>query len=448
MAARARVEYGHSMRRRPSPLLSLLLLAPLAAAHEPGPLERVEVRRSRGLLVVTAGAKAVPASTKLVARLRSGDRTALETPVAVTGGALEVELLTTRALLPGTYTLEVGEPGARPALSSPVVIGDAAEAKASAARMDAWYLAAATALRDLSTALERRGAYHSAQVEVNGELHRARFESFLEGWSAALRAARMDLASLERRLLLPPRPEVVDALRGMVAALEARAQAWVSGMHSRGAAPPQEGLLGPAGVLLEALAAHAADEGAVRRRLDQWGPGTLWTPPAGSPAGTGAYEVAKEGVYTDLEASFRLELPAGWRALEADRKPEERLRLTSKDEQVSLVVEVQPLPDAVTPEVLAAAVETLAWEGYLSYKRLESAPIVEGGVQVGVRVTFEADVATGDRTRVHVVQTSRWPTGAEPGKGRIYHALVVRHVGAAPPADGVDELVARSFRPL
>ncbi len=435
------------MRRHLFPLLGLVLLAPLAAAHEPGPLERVEVRRSRGLLVVTAGAKAVAPSTKLVARLRSGDRTALETPVVVTDGALEVELLTTRALLPGTYLLEVGEPGQKPALAAEVVVGDAAEAKASAARMDAWYLAAAVALRDLSTSLERRGAYHFAQVKVNGDLHRARFESFLEGWSAALRAARMDLAGLERRLLLPPRPEVKDALLALVATLEARAEAWTSGLHSRGQPPEPDGLLKPAGVLIAAIAAHAEDEGAVRRRLDEWGAGPLCHPPAGSPAGAGAYDVAKAGVYTDLEASFRIELPAGWKALEADRKPEERLRLTSPDEQVSLVVEVQPLPDALGPEVLEAAVQTFAWEGYLSYKRLESAPIVEDGVHVGVRITFEADVATGDRTRVHVVQTSRWPSAPSPGKGRIYHALVVRHVGGAPPTDGVDELVARSFRP-
>ncbi len=448
MATPTGLKYGLPMRRRLLPLLGLVLLAQIAAAHEPGPLERVEVRRSRGLLVVTAGAKAVAPSTKLVARLRSGERTALETPVTVTDGALEVELLTTRALLPGTYTLEVGEPGAKPTLSSPVVVGDAAEAQASAARMDAWYLAAATALRDLSTSLERRGTYHFAQVEVNGDLHRARFESFLEGWSAALRAARMDLASLERRLLLPPRPEVVDALRGMVAALEARTVAWTNGMHSRGSAPPTDGLLGPAGVLVEAIAAHAEDEGAVRRRLDPWGAGPLSHPPRGSPAGTGAYDAAQAGVYTDLEASFRIELPAGWKALEADRKPEERLRLTSPDEQVSLVVEVQPLPDALGPEVLEPAVETFAWEGYLSYKRLESAPIVEDGARVGVRIVFEADVATGDRTRVHVVQTSRWPSAPSAGKGRIYHALVVRHVGAAAPSDDVDALVARSFRPL
>lgn len=443
MATPSGLKYGPTMRRALRTSLLLLALACPAGA-DPGPLERVQARRARGLLVVTAAGKA-SATAPLVARLRSGERTALETPVTVTDGGLEVELLTTRALLPGEYVLEVGEPGKAALLQAPLVVGDAAEAKASAARMDAWYLAAAAALRDLSTSLERRGHYHHALVQDDAD-HRDRFGSFLDGWSASLRAARMDLASLERRLLLPPRPEVKDALLATVAALEAQAEAWLNGMHSRGVAPALDAVQKPAGALVEALAARAADEGEVRRRLDVWGVGSvrLHVPPAGSPPGTGAYEAAQGGVYADRDAGFTIALPEGWTAREASYKPEERLVLNSKDEQVRLVVEAQVLPDARAPEQLAAAVETLAWEGYLSYKRLSSAPILEGGVQVGVQITFEADMATGVARRVRVVQTSRWPATG----GRLYHALVVRHAGGDAPADGLDDLVARSFRPL
>lgn len=434
MVTRASLKYGHAMRRPLLVTLGLALLAPLAAA-QPGALEAVQARRARGLLVVTATGKAA-ATAPLVARLRSGTRTALETPVAVENGAVEVELLTTRALLPGSYVLEVGAAGKPPLLEAPLVVGDAAEAKASAERMDAWYRAAAGALRDLAASLDRRGHYHRAQIAAD-QVHRDRLEAFLEGWKAALRAARMDLANLERRLLLPPRPEVIEALLKVVAELEAHSEAWLNGLHSRATIPPRLAVDAAAAALLVALGRTAEERTA---HLQDWRAGPLATPPAGSPPGT----AAQAGPYRDPDGGFTLEVPAGWRALEADRKPEERLRLSSPDDQVSLVVEVQPLPDARTPAQLEAAVEVLAWEGYNAYKALARAPIVEGGVTVGLQITFEADVTTGDHTRVRVVQTSRWPAQG----GRVVHAIVVRHVGAPPPTDGLEALVERSFRPL
>lgn len=439
--ARARSDRGTDVATAPSMarrtalgLAGLLLLALPALADG---LEEAKLTRSRGLTAITAhGALAAPPAGALVARLRRDDRVALEAPVELRDGRVQVELLTAQLLLAGRYVVEVGPPGAPALLSAPLAVGTDEEAAAAATRLDGWYRAARGTLRDLAAALDRRGRFHLAQLQAlaapeEKELHRARFGEFLDAWSAGLRAARMDLATFERRLLLPCRPAAAEALRDVVAALDARALAWKEALARPGAAAPSDAALrAAAGALLAALGLDAAT-------LADWQAGPLAAPPPGSPAGTGVVAAAQGGVYAD-PAGFRLPLPPGFEALPADQRPEERVILRLPDpaggDAARLLVQVQPLPDATTGEALAAAVEVSAWETFLSYKRLSSAP--EAG---GVRIEFEAVEPRGG-AKVRVIQWSRWTAKG----GQVVHALLVRPAGAPAPAQ-VEQLVAGGF---
>ncbi|MCO5168422.1 MAG: hypothetical protein M9894_18945 [Planctomycetes bacterium] len=163
--------------------------------------------------------------------------------------------------------------------------------------------------------------------------------------------------------------------------------------------------------------------------LDGWRPGPLARPAPGTPAGTAALEgLAFAGGVAPLRdpTGFTLLVPEGFRARPTDVRPAERLLLEQGD--TKLIVQVQELPDAGGPEALAAAVETGAFEQYLSYKRLAAERLPgEGGAPAGVRLEFLAQV---ERTEalVRVTQVSRW-RGA-----RVFHLLIVRPRDAGAPA--------------
>lgn len=403
------------------------LAAPAIAAD--ARLDPPEVRRSRGLLAIAArGTLGAAARAPLVARLRRDDATALEVAVAPDAtGAFSIDLLTPRLLLPDRYVLEVGPASGQALVTCAFQVGSDEEVAAGHARLDAWYRGAHGMLRDLAVALERRGHYHRALLAQDAPLHLARFEAAVDGWTAALRAARMDLAVWERRLLLPRRPEVGAALLDVVRVLEARADRWHAALSTRGAPPPDDDLQAAAATLVLAL-------GLERDALEAWRPGRLVTPPAAQPgkaAGTAALDglqfVGGFAALSDPVGGFHLDVPEGLSAQDADQKPTERLVLDGG--AVKLVVQVQDLPDLRDPLAIAAMVETGAWEQYLSYKRLSTERLKDGaGVVTGVRIELLAEVEqTGQFVRV--THVSRWPAGGR----EVVHLQVVRPpLGEAP----------------
>lgn len=431
-------------RRAPAWLAPLLVLLAAPARGEER-LEAPEVTHSRGLLSIRV--KGVVASTdgRLVARLRRDDRTALEVPLTPDGqGAFSATLLTSRLLMADEYVLEVvGSAGPAALLSRTFQVGSDDDVIAARARLQAWYLAAHGAVRELAVALERRGRYHralagrvpdGADPNQSAALHQARFEQALEAWSAALRAARMDLATWDRRLVLPWKPEVGAALLDVVRALEAQADAWHAALAGRAPAPPPDALDAAAARLIVAL-------GLPPSTLETWRPGPLADPPPGAPAGTAALDgLTFTGGFAPLvdPTGFSLDVPEGLAALPADQRPTERLLLEGG--ATKLIVQVQDLPDARVPGVLADAVETGAFEQYLSYKRLSTERLLDAqGVVTGVRLEFLAQPAQTSDQMVRVTQVSRWPAGG----GRVFHLQVVYPPDAPPP--GWLERAATSF---
>lgn len=412
--------------------LATLLLLFAAPALAQGELAAPEVTRSRGLLAISARGT-VKASGPLVARVRRGDRTALEVPVTPdASGAFAVDLLTPKLLLADRYVLEVGAPGGAALVSRELQVGTDEEVKAARARVGAWYRGAYSTLRDLSANLEQRGAFHRALAEQDPDLHQARFEAALDAWWAGLRAARMDLATWQRRLLLPWKPEVGAALGREIDVLAKRADRWRAVVKAQGTIEAPDLLT--AMELIATLELSSGWHGG-ETVLDTWRGGDLGTPPAGAPAGTAALDgVRFEGGFGRLvdPVGFAFDVPEGATALPADQKPSERLLLDAPG-GARLVVQVQDLPDATDEAAVRAAVETGAWEQYLSYKRLSTT-----GVESGVRIEFRAQVEQTGQT-VHVVQVSR--RAKRPG--RVLHLLIVRPPEQAPPA--WLERVASSF---
>lgn len=432
------------MPRLPRACVPLLLLALAAPARAEDRLDAPEVTHSRGLLSIRVKGVVREAPAPLVARLRRDDRTALEVAVAPDGeGAFSAALLTSRLLMADRYVLEVGPASGSPLLSRTFQVGSDDEVAAARARLEAWYVAAHGALRELAVALERRGRYHralAARVPEGGDagqnaaLHQARFEQALDAWSAALRAARMDLATWGRRLVLPWRPEVGAALLDVVRQLEAQADAWNAALSRRASPPTPDALEAAATKLIAALGLDPAT-------LETWRPGPLAEPPPGAPAGTAALEgLAFTGGFARLvdPTGFALDVPEGLVALAADQRPTERLLLEGGP--AKLIVQVQDLPDARAPDVLADAVETGAFEQYLSYKRLATDRLTDAqGVVTGVRLEFLAQVAQTNDQMVRVTQVSRWPAKG----GRVFHLQAVYPPDA--PAPAWLERVAGSF---
>lgn len=405
-----------------APGLLLLALAAAPAARADDRLEPPAISRSRGLLSISVEGR-VASSGPLVARVRRDGATALDLTVTPDDkGAFRAALLTPRLLLPDHYVLEVGPPGGAAVVSRPFQVGDDDEVVAARARLEAWYRAAHGALRDLAVGLERRGLFHRALAAQDHALHVARFDAAFEGWSAALRAARMDLATWERRLVLPWRPEAGPALLEVVRALEARGAAWRQALTTRGAAPPADALERAAAALVQALGLPSA-------ALEGWRPGPLAAPPAGAPAGTAALEgLSFTGGFASLRdaTGFALLVPEGFKALAADQRPTERLVLEQGPTRI--LVQAQELPDLEGAEAFAVAVETGAFEQYLSYKRLSAERLPgPGGAPAGLRLEFLAQVERTEEL-VRVTQVSRW---AGP---RVFHLLLVRPRDAAAPA--------------
>ncbi len=425
-------------------LFGLLVAAP-AQARPDERLDPPEVTHSRGLLSIRVKGVVAPAGEPLVARLRRDERTALEVAVTPDGsGAFSATLLTSRLLMADRYVLEVVRGAGDAALvSRPFQVGSDDDVKAARARLEAWYVAAHGALRELAVGLERRGRYHralagrvapGADAGQTAALHLARFEQALQAWSAALCAARMDLATWDRRLVLPWRPDVGAALLEVVRALEAQADAWHAALARRAAAPTPDDLEAVAGRLIAARGLPATT-------IETWRPGALAEPPPGAPAGTAVLEglTFTDGFAPLVDATgFALDVPAGFTALPADQRPTERLLLEGGPTR--LIVQVQDLPDARQGDVLADAVETGAFEQYLSYKRLATDRLVDAqGAVTGVRLEFLAQVSPTSEEMVRVTQVSRWP----PTGGRVFHLQVVYPPDAAAPA--WLERVAASF---
>lgn len=414
------------MTPRAAPLLAVLfasLAGPALAAD--ARLDPPEVKRTRGLLAIAArGALGAPTSAPLVARLRRDDATALEVAVAPDAtGAFSVDLLTPRLLLPDHYVLEVGPKGGAPLVTRAFQSGTDAEIAAGHARLDAWYRGAHATLRDLAVALERRGHFHRALLAQDPPMHLERFDRAMDGWTVSLRAARMDLAVWERRLLLPRRPEAGAALLAMVRLLEARVALWQGALTTRGPAPNDGALKAAAATLVAAL-------GLSPDALETWAAGPLATPAAGEKALEGLPFVDGFAAFEDAIGGFRLDVPEGLTPQPADKRPTERLLLLQGP--LNLVVQVQDLPDLQAPAAIADMIATGAWEQYLSYKRLSTERLLDAsGAVTGVRLELLADVqGTDEEVRsVRVTQVSRWPTTGR----RVVHLQVVTQPDAPPP---------------
>ncbi|MBX3469277.1 MAG: hypothetical protein KF878_20575, partial [Planctomycetes bacterium] len=152
-----------------------------------------------------------------------------------------------------------------------------------------------------------------------------------------------------------------------------------------------------------------------------------------APAGTAALEgLSFTGGFAPLRdaTGFALLVPEGFKALAADQRPTERLVLEQGPTRI--LVQAQELPDLDGPEAFAVAVETGAFEQYLSYKRLSAERLpgpggAPGGAPAGLRLEFLAQVERTEEL-VRVTQVSRW---AGP---RVFHLLLVRPRDAAAPA--------------
>ena len=412
------------MRRAALPLLlGPLLLGPLllalpALGSEPGPLAPPSHVERRGLTAIVSSGQ-LPAgheAVRLVARLRRGERTACETPLAPSQGAVQIELLVRGRLLPGEYALEVAGAGDEVLLSAPLTVGSPAEQRAAASRHEAWLRGAAGALRDLAAALERRGAYHlalGAESPESAQRHAGRLGRFLsESWYPALRTAWLDLSTFERRVVLPPAPAALARLQEVHRRLGERARAWEASrteLTGGQARPPAEdaALKSAAAALLQEVW-PAEDEAARSERLASWGPGPLATPPPPvDPA------LAQGGTYRDPALGWRLELPAGFSA-SAPVRPDERLTL--EGDGCKVVVTVSELPEARDAAAQRAAVEALAWETFTSYKRLAGEALGPDGT-TGLRLELTAEF-TGSPAQV--IQRSLF------ARGRVINLLVAR----------------------
>jgi len=376
---------------------------------------QAELIERRDFQVVRAEGEAPSGSDgELVARLRSGDRVALEAPVGVVDGRVRVELLTSRRLLPGRYQVEVLRRGAdQPLLSWDLNYGDAPEAEAAAARQRTWLQRATATVRELSSSLELRAHYHLARMRRAPDGRQSELDTFeqffQERWRPGLLGARMDMETYRRRLLLPPLPEASEALFALLDALDVRVGAWQKVLETAGDPLPESAeARGRAEGLLSALGLDSAGIGF-------WQAGSLSElPPSLVP-------LPPSRVYTD-PLGFSLVVPDGFEQAETTR-PEDRFRAVGP-QNTTILVQVMELPDAATVDDLRASLEVANWESFLSYKRGSVEPLSDGG---GVRISFQANAAGLDAEEVTAaaVQVARFA----PAERRIYSLIVFHPAG-------------------
>ena len=403
--------------------LALALLA-LAAPCAQGQDLEVSLIQRRGLQLIQGRGAAPSQGGPLVARIRLGNRTALSAPVRIADGKVEIEVLTSRLLLPGRYALEVAPVAedSEPVLSGELQVGSAEEARASRARQQAWLERAASTLRWLSSHLDRRGAFTAAWITQDPEAAvqaLEHFQSWLEQWRATLRTARMDLATYEQRVLLPANPEAGEAMRALFPLLEARLTAWTllfqaTAEQRPGTAPSLGELEGAVGPILASLGRDAS-------RIQHWTGGPLGElPPVTSVLS------AKGGYVSPL--GFRFQAPDGYTVVRPTSGVP-RDRLVFRGDGVWGVVQVSEFPDANTADVLSKETEVMNWESFLGYKRLKSER-----TQSGLRIEFEARFGKLDGSkaldRVRIVQKVLFPKEG----GRVMALLVVRGQDVKAPA--------------
>ena len=402
-------------------LLGVLTLALPASAQEGvvGP----QVVRSRGLTTLSFKGTlptGLGSATDLSVSLRRGERSVKVGSIEVgEGGVFELRIRTARLLADGLYTLEVGATG-NETLRHGFRLGEPATAKAAATRLLGWYAGATSTFRQLTAALERRGAFHKtiATRDPKGALAQQElFEAFLDGWRRNLRMARMDLATYQRRVLLPGRPEVGDDLLALVPLLLTRGEEWEKALQPFGQTPG-------ANVAVEAAATRLLkDQDRDATELNAWRAGPLGDPPAAKPPGPGAFRSA---------LGFAITIPQD-AEVKAPRSPYDRLEFSTGG--VTAIVRVEDRPSETTPDGFVRRLETDAWETWDSYKRLSSQRL-DG--EIGLRLEFRA-LYRGQR--VAVVQRSLFPTG---NHTRVVSLLVFRADGLSAP-DVIKTLEA-SFR--
>lgn len=323
-------------------------------------------------------------------------------------GGFQGRLRTSRYLPPGAYQLQVG------AASRSVRVGSAAEGQAATKRLEGWYQGALLTLRELSQTLERRGSFHYALREAGREPHLSVFRgSFLsESWRPALLGARMDLATFQRRVLLPPRPQALAALLTLAEALEERARAWEACLLHEGELPPRPG---PAAALEGAAQALG---GALQRavKLPLWRAGPLGTPAAPAQAG----QLQRDPV------GFSLQVPREAKVLDLS-DPVDRLMINV--ESARLVVRVLEFPGTSDAAALRVRLRRDAFERWTSYK-LSSSQDEPGGLRLEFGATVSKSGQGGARVRARVIQWARFPKEGE----RAYLLIALWPEGEALPA--------------
>ncbi|HBP16677.1 MAG TPA: hypothetical protein DEA08_02645 [Planctomycetes bacterium] len=338
-------------------------------------------------------------------RSPQGDRVRLRAEEQPEG--VRLRLRSPRRLLPGGYTLLfLAEKGDEVLAQEPVALGGAEEAAASAARMDAWYRGALSTFRELSATLERRGRFHAA-LNAAGEQRSHVAASFqrdflARNWTPGLVGARMDLATFRRRLVLPPRPELLAALERLAAALAPRRDAWVKALTQSKPALDQA----PLRKAIEPVV--QAGEALKPTPLPGWLGGPLGElPPLPTPGKP----------YTS-PLGFSLTLPAG-STVETPLDPINRV--FAKVAGSNVLVQVREVPDATTPEQLREVLEVGAWETWDSYKRLGGGPLEQGGHELDFRAQILSRL-DGTIQPARVYQYSLFPAAG----GRIYSLVILR----------------------
>lgn len=407
------------MRRAPLPLLlacSCLAAAPALAqpASRPAPegwtIERVRQRVFVDVYLRGRLPQAVESEDgfrAFLCRSAQGERVLLRAEEQGEGG-VRLRLRSPRRLLPGDYTLLfLAAEGEQVLAKERVRVGGAEEAAASGARIDAWYRGALSTFRELSATLERRGRFHAAlngAGEKRAHVQASFQRDFLErSWTPGLVGARMDLATFRRRLVLPPRPELLAALERLAATLAPRCDAWVEALTQRKPALAQA-------ALKQAIQPVLSAGGPLQPTpLEGWLGGPLGELPAKPTPGE---------PYTSA-LGFSLTLPAGT-SVETPLDPINRV--FAKVAGSNVLVQVREVPDATTPEQLREVLEVGAWETWDSYKRLGGGPLEQAA---GHELDFRAQILSrldGTVQPARIYQYSLFPAGG----GRIYSLVILR----------------------
>ncbi|MGE0708327.1 MAG: hypothetical protein AB7N76_18335 [Planctomycetota bacterium] len=385
----------------------LALAGPAAAADEVVSLSHVQ---QRAFSLYSLSAPLPPAAARAreawLCRDPAGPRLALGCELA--DGRVRARLRTARILSPGRYRVALCAAGqAQPLAVLEVQLGTPAEAAAAEARLDGWYRGALRTFRELTATLERRGRYHSALALGGQGGHEGAYANdFLErSWTPALLGARMDLLTFRRRMLLPPRPELLDALEALAAALVAQRDAWSAAILERKGqgAPLEQDLAPKVEAVLKAGAALGPEPA-------DWAPGPLAELPRAPVPGE---------TFRSQALGFELAIPAG-AEVRRPNDPVDRVVLAVAGSTV--IVQVRELPDDRDAAALIQRLEVGAWEGWDSYVRLRSAPLPDGA---GLVLDFKArllDRATKHATVALVHQRTLFP----PGGRRVVSLLFLR----------------------